>query len=74
MIERTNTSAFYGLAYAHVRTIALRNDSGRFLGDPQKIYDDMAQILNKKQVGIPEIFFCDDQSVFLVQELIRLLR
>ena len=45
------------------RTIGLRTDAGRWIQDPQHVYDKMRAVLSKTQVTIPEVFSCDDPAV-----------
>ena len=47
------------------RTLALRKDSGRWVNDPQKVYDEMRAELSKKQVKISGLFNCDNKALLL---------
>ena len=49
-----------------LRTIALRKDTGRFIGDPQEAYLWMSSFLQDKQVGVEDVFWCDDPGEYLV--------
>jgi hypothetical protein len=45
----------------------LHRGVGEWLGDPQEAYDYICENLRKgKQVGIPDIFFLQDEKLFLV--------
>lgn len=46
-----------------LRTVALRRDAGRFLDDPQKVYDFFRKELVSKQVTIPNIYWCEDEEL-----------
>ena len=46
------------------RTVAVRRECGRWIRDPQKVYDEMRAALRTKQVKIPDLFFCKDEGVF----------
>ena len=48
-----------------LRIIAVRRDSGRFVAEPQQIYDRMRAELLQKQVPIEELFWCEDEDMFL---------
>ena len=39
------------------RTLGLHKGAGRWIDDPQRIYDVMRDMLNQKQVGIEEAFW-----------------
>ena len=51
----------------HPRTLALRKDAGRWIADPQAIYDFLSEMLQEdgKQVSIPELFWLTDEKLFL---------
>ena len=55
-----------------LRSIALRNDSGKWLGSLQECYDYICQNLAKKQVGLGDLFFLregdpEDDKKFLAR-------
>lgn len=47
------------------RTIALRRDAGRWLGDPQVAYDKMRLALRDRQVHIEDMFWMEDPKMCL---------
>ena len=48
-----------------LRVVAVRKDSGRFLANPQEVYDMLAADLKTKQVPIPNLFWAEDEEEFL---------
>ena len=50
----------------HLRTIAVRKDSGRLLAPLQKCYDYICEILKTKQLGLEHLFWLQDPDLFLV--------
>ena len=57
-----------------LRTILLRQDAGEFLGHPQEIYDLMMKETSKAQVGIPEIFWCQDEELLKKERMTRVTK
>lgn len=49
----------------HVRTLCLRRDAGRWIANPQDVYDAIRNELKQCQVPIPELFWCNDEKEHL---------
>lgn len=65
------TIVFFDAKFHHCpqpRVIAVRSDCGKFIADPQDVYDRLCAPLKKRQVNIPELFWVTDESEFLVQK------
>ena len=48
----------------HPRTLVLRKSVGRFVAEPQDIYDRLSSLLSGTQVGIEELFWLVDESLY----------
>lgn len=49
-----------------LRTIALRKDCARWVGDPVAAYAHIREaFINGKQMGIEDAFWCTDEKLFL---------
>jgi hypothetical protein len=49
-----------------LRVIAARKGSATFLDEPNNVYMKIRELLNKKQTGISDIFFSNDEELLLV--------
>jgi len=47
--------------------VGVRKDSGRFRADPQAAYTFICAVLQEKQIGIEDLFWCEDINMFLVK-------
>ena len=48
------------------RTIGLRKEVGRFIAEPQDIYNSLSDLLTEKQVSIADLFWLEDEALCLV--------
>ena len=48
--------------HSSFRTVALRKDAGRWISNPQDVYDEMRALLSAWQVGIKETFFLEEEK------------
>lgn len=46
-----------------LRTLAVRRDAGRWICDPQELYDFVVSKLQDRQVGIEELFWLMDEKL-----------
>ena len=62
------TSLTWNTCRVHLpRTIALRKDAGRWIADPQSVYDSLSEALQQdgKQVSIPDLYWLKDELLSL---------
>ena len=48
-----------------LRTIAIRKSAGKFIAEPQEVYDAMSDLLKHKQVSIEDLFWLEDEHLHL---------